>query len=146
MSFCQITPVLEDNGEYTASESTFYQVLHEEKMQYHRGQSQELGKQGNPTLYCATAPNQVWIQDITYLVGTVKCLFYHFYLIIDIFSRNIVGCEVWEERSTDHANELIKRACIAQRHLTDMPLVLHFGNGSSMKGATMQEKNCMHWA
>ena len=136
---CQIVPALADNGEYIASESTFYRVLHEEKMQNHRGRSQEPGKHGKPTSYCATAPNQVWTWDITYLTGAVKGLFYYLYLIIDIFSRDIVGWEVWEEESADHASELIKRACIAQKRLTTMPLVLHSDNGSPMKGATMLE-------
>ena len=136
---CQIVPALADNGEYIASESTFYRILHEEKMQNHRGRSQEPGKHGKPTSYCATAPNQVWTWDITYLAGAVKGLFYYLYLIIDIFSRDIVGWEVWEEESADHASELIKRACIAQKRLTTMPLVLHSDNGSPMKGATMLE-------
>ena len=98
---CQIVPALADNGEYIASESTFYRVLHEEKMQNHRGRSQEPSKHGKPTSYCATAPNQVWTWDITYLAGAVKGLFYYLYLIIDIFSRDIVGWEVWEEESAE---------------------------------------------
>lgn len=136
---CQIVPALADHGEYIASESTFYQVLHEEKMQYHRGRSQEPGKHGKPTSYCSATPNQVWIWDITYLAGEVKGLFCYLYLIIDIFSRDIVGWEVWEEESADHASELIKRACIAQKRLTTTPLVLHSDNCSPMKGATMLE-------
>lgn len=136
---CQIVPALADEGEYIASESTFYRVLRTEKMQNHRGRSQEPGKYGKPTSYCADAPNQVWTWDITYLAGAVKGLFYYLYLIIDIFSRDIVGWEVWEEESADHASELIRRACLAQKRLTTMPLVLHSDNGSPMKGATMLE-------
>ena len=136
---CQIVPALADEGEYIASESTFYRVLRAEKMQNHRGRSQEPGKYGKPTSYCADAPNQVWTWDITYLAGAVKGLFYYLYLIIDIFSRDIVGWEVWEEESADHASELIRRACLAQKRLTTMPLVLHSDNGSPMKGATMLE-------
>ena len=136
---CQIVPALADEGTYIASESTFYRVMHEEKMQNHRGRSQEPGKHGKPTSYCATAPNQVYTWDITYLAGAIKGLFYYLYLIIDIFSRDIVGWEVWEEESAEHASELIKRACLAQKRLTTMPLVLHSDNGSPMKGATMLE-------
>ena len=108
-------------------------------MQNHRGRSQESGKHGKPTTYCATAPNQVWTWDISYLAGAVKGLFYYLYLIVDIFSRDIVGWEVWPEESADHASELIKRACLAQKRLTTAPLVLHSDNGSPMKGATMLE-------
>lgn len=56
---CQIVPALADEGEYIASESTIYRILREEKMQNHRGRSQEPGKYGKPTSFCATAPNQV---------------------------------------------------------------------------------------
>ena len=96
---CQIVPALADEGIYLASESTFYRILHEEKMQNHRGRSQEPGKHAKPTSYCATAPNQVWTWDITYLNVPVKGLFFYLYLIVDLFSRDIVGWEVWEEES-----------------------------------------------
>ncbi|WP_294218986.1 helix-turn-helix domain-containing protein [Pseudobutyrivibrio sp.] len=59
MSPCQILPILADKGTYIASERTFYRVLNREKMQNHRGISQESYKHAKPTPYCATAPNQV---------------------------------------------------------------------------------------
>ena len=136
---CEIVPALADEGEYIASESTFYRILHEEKMQNHRGRSQKPGKHGKPISYTATAPNQVWTWDITYLRGPIKGTFFYLYLIIDLFSRDIVGWEVWEEESADHASQLIWRACLAQGRLTTTPLVLHSDNGSPMKGATMLE-------
>ena len=136
---CEIVPALADEGEYIASESTFYRILREEKMQNHRGRSQEPGKHGKPTSYVATAPNQVWTWDITYLRGPVKGVFFYLYLIIDLFSRDIVGWEVWEEESAEHASVLIRRTCLGQGRLTTMPLVLHSDNGSPMKGATMLE-------
>lgn len=136
---CEIVPALADEGVYIASESTFYRVLREEKMQNRRGRSTEPGKHSKPTSYTATAPNQVWTWDITYLRGPVKGLFFYLYLIVDIFSRDIVGWEVWPEESAEHASELIQRACIAQKRLSTKPLVLHSDNGSPMKGATMLE-------
>jgi putative transposase len=61
-------------------------------------------------------------------------------LISDLFSRKIVGWEVWEEESAVHASELIKRATILERiAVKKEPLVLHSDNGSPMKGATMLE-------
>ena len=116
-----------------------YRILREEKMQNHRGRSAEPGKHGKPTSYTATKPNQVWTWDITYLNGPVKGLFFYLYLIIDLFSRDIVGWEVWAEESAKNASELIKRACLNQKRLTTNPLVLHSDNGSPMKGATMLE-------
>lgn len=136
---CEIVPALADEGKYIASESTFYRVLREEDMQHHRGRSEASGKHAKPTSYAATAPNQVYMWDITYLHGPIKGLFFYLYLIIDLFSRDIVGWEVWPEENAEHASELIRRACLAQKRLTTQPLVLHSDNGSPMKGATMLE-------
>ena len=136
---CEIVPALADEGEYIASESTIYRILRKEKMQNHRGRSQEPGKHGKPTSYVATAPNQVWTWDITYLNGPIKGKFYYLYLILDLYSRDIVGWEVYEEQTAELASILIKRTCLAQRHLSYEPLVLHSDNGTPMKGATMLE-------
>ena len=136
---CEIVPALADEGIYIASESTFYRILREEKMQNHRGRSQQPGKHGKPTSYTATAPNQVYTWDITYLNGPAKGLFFYLYLILDLYSRDIVGWEGWKEESAELASILIKRTCLAQKRLTTMPLVLHSDNGSPMKGATMLE-------
>ncbi|MCT6925447.1 hypothetical protein [Metasolibacillus sp.] len=86
----QIVPKLADQGTYIASESTFYRVLREEKMQNHRGFSQKPTKR-IPESHLAVAPNQVWTWDITWLAGPVKGMFYRLYLIIDLFSRKVVG-------------------------------------------------------
>lgn len=136
---CQIVPALADKGKYIASERTFYRILHEEKMQKHRGRSQKPCRRKKPTSYCATAPNQVWTWDITYLNGPIKGTFYYLYLIIDIYSRDVVGWEVWEDQSAELSSILIKRACLSQHRLSTTPLVLHSDNGAPMKGATMLE-------
>jgi len=135
----QIVPILADQGCYLASESTFYRVLRAAGEQNHRGRAQE-PRHLTKSEQCATAPNQVWSWDITYLPGPVKGLFYYLYLFLDIFSRDIVGWEVWEEESAEHASHLIGRACLSQGILSQpIPLILHSDNGSPMKGATMLE-------
>lgn len=91
----QIIPKLADEGTYLASESTFYRLLREEKMQYHRGRSQKPTRK-TPESHLATKPNQVWTWDITWLGEPVKGLYYRLYLILDLFSRKVVGWEVWE--------------------------------------------------
>ena len=135
---CEIVPALADNGTYIASESTFYRVLHEERMQNHRGRSDEPHHRPMAT-HMATGPNQVWMWDITYLNGPVRGQFYYLYLFSDLFSRDIVGWEVWNTEDAQHAGELIRRICLKQKRLTTDPLVLHSDNGSPMKGATMLE-------
>jgi putative transposase len=133
---CEIVPALADEGIYIASESTIYRILREEKMQNHRGRA-EAPKHNRPTSYSATAPNQVYMWDITYLNGPHKGMFYYLYLFSDLFDRNIVGWEVYEEESAELASELIRRITLKQGRLTTDPLVLHSDNGSPMKGATM---------
>ncbi|MDJ0333302.1 helix-turn-helix domain-containing protein [Planococcus sp. S3-L1] len=89
----QIVPKLADQSIYIASESTMYRILRQEQMQQHRGQSKR-PKTKLPESYLAIAPNQVWTWDITWLKGPVRGLYYRLYLIIDLFSRKIVGWEV----------------------------------------------------
>lgn len=133
---CEIVPALADDGIYLASESSFYRILKEHNMQHHRGRTEQPVTRVIST-HIATAPNQVWMWDITYLNGPVKGQFFYLYLISDLFSRDIVGWEVWEEESAEHASELIKRTTLDQHVLSTEPLVLHSDNGSPMKGATM---------
>lgn len=130
----QIVPKLADTGRYVASESTFYRVLKEEKMNTHRARSKPPVKREPPT-HVATAPNKIWTWDITWLNASVKGSYYKLYLILDMFSRLIVGHEVWEKETAEHAEHLIKRATLSQG-ISGQPLVLHSDNGSPMKAAT----------
>ncbi|UOY92117.1 IS3 family transposase [Ectobacillus sp. JY-23] len=132
----QIVPKLADQKIYIASESSFYRVLRENQMQHHRGRSKRAERK-LPESHLATAPNQVWTWDITWLKGPVKGIFYRLYLIIDIFSRKIVGWEIWETEEARYAEELMKRAVISE-NIQGKPLVLHADNGSPMKAATFQ--------
>lgn len=130
----QIVPKLADKGKYIASESTMYRVLREEKMNIHRGRSKTPTNKTPPT-HLATAPNQVWTWDITWLDGPVKGKYYKLFMIIDMYSRYIVASEVWKTENAEYAQLLIKRAmCNQKAH--GKPLVLHSDNGSPMKAAT----------
>ena len=94
----QIVAVLADKGEYVASESTFYRILRENKQQHHRGKAKSPNRRP-PASHSATAPNQVWSWDITLLASPVRGMYYYLYMIVDIFSRRIVGWEVHEEET-----------------------------------------------
>lgn len=136
---CEIVPILADRGIYLASESTFYKVLKEANQLAHRGREHK--KQKRPiSTHKASGPNQVWMWDITYLNGPIKGKYYYLYMFSDLFSRKIVGWEVWESEDAGHASELIKRIYRDEKlFLKKEPLVLHSDNGSPMKGATMLE-------
>lgn len=131
---CKIVPSLADEGEYVASESTFYRILKEEKMDAHRNRSKEPVRREPPS-HTATGPNQIWTWDITWLNAAIKGQYFKLYMILDIFSRLIVGYEVWETEKAEYAEHLVKKAVLAQG-IQGRPLVLHSDNGSPMKAAT----------
>lgn len=131
----QILPRLADAGQYLASESTIYRVLREEHQLAHRGRA-AAPQRRTPPSHAATGPNQVWSWDITYLKTPVRGTFWYLYLIVDIWSRKIVGWRVETTERSAHAATLFDATCAA---LTRDPagIVLHADNGGPMKGATM---------
>jgi putative transposase len=131
----QIIPLLADKGRYLASESSFYRVLREEKQLVRRGKA-KAPTHSRPPALVATAPNQLWSWDITYLGTTVKGMYFYLYLIMDLFSRKIVGWEVFAEESADHAATVFRKAYLREG-IAGQLLRLHSDNGSPMKGATM---------
>lgn len=131
----QIVPLLADRGVYVASESSFYRVLHEHELMAHREPSAPRTHH-RPKEYVATAPNQVWSWDITYLRSAVRGVFYYLYLVLDVFSRKIIAAEVHAEESATIAAELVEWACEREGVHRDA-LVLHADNGGPMKGSTM---------
>ena len=130
----QIVPKLADQNKYIASESTIYRVLKDEKMNSHRNRSKTAIKRPIST-HLAMASNQVWTWDITWLPGPIKGIYFKLYLIVDIYSRKIVGHEVWETEKAEYAQLLVKKATLAEG-IGGKPLVLHSDNGSPMKSAT----------
>jgi transposase InsO family protein len=131
----QIVPRLADDGCYLASESTLYRVLRDAQQDAHRGRTKASVRRTKP-VHMATGPNQVWSWDITYLRTPVRGVFVFLYLIMDIWSRRIVGWAIHREQRDDPAATLFEATC-ARRPLDPQGLVLHADNGGPMKGATM---------
>lgn len=131
----QIVPALADQGVYVASESSFYHVLKAAKLDSHRGKSKAAAR-ARPMALVASGPNQVYSWDITYLKSEVAGIFYYLYLVMDIYSRKIVGHSIHAEQSADHASVMIDDICNSECVERDQ-LTLHSDNGGPMKGATM---------
>jgi putative transposase len=131
----QIVPILLDEGCFIASESSFYRVLKENDMTKHR-ENTRVRKHSAPTEYNADGPNQVWSWDITYLKSTIKGLYYYLYMIVDIFSRMIVGWSIHPDESAEYGSALISETCL-KHGVERNRLILHSDNGGPMKGATM---------
>jgi putative transposase len=135
----QIVPTLADEGIYLASESTMYKILKEHNLQYHRGKTKKPCKRAIST-HSANGSNQVWMWDITYLPGAIKGMYYYLYLILDLYSRKVVGWEIWPDESAANASVLVRKAIMSEKRTNfKSPLVLHSDNGSPMKGATLLE-------
>ena len=131
----QIVPTLVDRGEYLASESTIYRLLKAEQQQHHRGRAKKPGKRV-VTSHCATESNRLWAWDITWLPTSVRGLYFYWYMVLDVYSRKIVGHEVHVAESAELAALLLRKASLAEG-LAGRKVVLHSDNGSSMRGATM---------
>jgi len=134
----QIVPRLADRGMYIASERTLYRLLRERGQLAHRSASRPPQSRAKPRLK-ASAPNQVWCWDITYLRTPVRGIFVYLYLVVDLFSREIVAAKVHDEESSALAAQLIEAAC-QREGVAKQPLILHADNGGAMKGATLKVK------
>ena len=134
----RIVPMLADEGVYLASESSFARVLRAHGQSQHRGRAKAPHAGRPPTTHIATAPRQVWCWDMTYLPAIVMGRWFYLYLILDLFSRKIVGWEVHDSDHSDHATHLVKRTALAEgiAVLPNKP-VLHGDNGSTLKATTV---------
>jgi transposase InsO family protein len=132
----QVVPLLAEAGRYIASESTAYRLLRAEGLLAHRESSRPRQPAARPKGLKATAPNQVWCWDITYLPAAVRGQFYYLYLVEDLFSRKIVGWEVHDVESMEMSAAFIARVQL-RLGIKAGQVTLHSDNGGPMRGATM---------
>jgi len=135
----QIVPRLADQGVYVASESSFYRVLRQAGEQNHRTRSRKPRAANRPAGYLATDANQVWSWDITWLKGPICGMFFYLYMILDVYSRKIVGWEVNASETAELGAALVHKAVLREGCMLNPP-VLHADNGSPQKGFTMKAK------
>jgi transposase InsO family protein len=110
----RIVPALADEGVYIASESSFQRVLREHGQNRHRGRARAPQASRAPTTHVATAARQVWCWDMTYLPTQVQGRWFFLYLILDLYSRKIVGWEIHDTDDAEHAAHLAKRTALAE--------------------------------
>ena len=140
----RIVPALADEGTYIASESSFHRVLRAEGQMSRRGRAKPPRRSRPPTTHIATAPGQVWCWDVTFLPATVKGQWFYLYLILDLYSRKIVGFEVHATDSADHAAHLARRTALTEGvHAMAAKPVLHGDNGATLKATTVLAM--LHW-
>ena len=132
----QLVPLLADKGLYLASESTMYRLRRRFGLGCSIRSMPRTHVTRASTVHRASGPNQVWSWDITYLPTTIRGRFLYLYLIMDVWSRRVVGWDVFEREDSDHAAELFQRIC-SETAIDPAGLVLHSDNGKPMRGSTM---------
>jgi len=127
----QVLTTLLDEGTYLCSLRTMYRLLKDNRQVRERRDQLRHPNYSKPELL-ATAPNQVWSWDITKLRGPVKWTYYYLYVILDIFSRYVVGWMVAERENATLAHRLIDSTC-AKQDIQPGQLTIHADRGSSMR-------------
>jgi putative transposase len=132
----QLVPQLADEGLYLASESTMYRLQRRHGLRKKRLAANRAHVTRACTVHQTTRPNQVWSWDITWLPTTVRGVYLYLYLVMDVWSRRIVGWRVADREAEDVAAGLVTQIC-ADGNIDPRGLVLHSDNGAPMRGSTM---------
>lgn len=140
--FCDLSPrqvyaTLLDEGEYYCSISTMYRILREHEEVQERRTQRSRPQYVRPELL-ATAPNQVWSWDITWLKGPHKWQHFYLYVILDVFSRYVTGWLLADQESGEWAEQLIAETCRKQGIAPDQ-LTLHADRGAPMTSQSVAQ-------
>ena len=133
----EVWAILLDEGDYLCSWRTMYRLLH---------QNQEVRERRNQRRHCryvrpelaASGPNQVWTWDITYLKGPVRGQFFYLYVVIDLFSRLVVGWMLADRECGELACKLLEKS-YRKHGVTPGQLTVHADRGAPMKGKTLKQ-------
>jgi putative transposase len=119
-----------DEGRYLCSERTLYRVLAENHQVRERRNQLRHPNHPVPQLH-ATKPNELWSWDITKLHGPAKWTYFHLYVVLDVFSRYVVGWRVAHRESAALAQKLLAQTCERQG-IVPGQLTIHADRGTSM--------------
>jgi putative transposase len=133
----QVYAKLLDEGQYLCHWRTMYRILEAHQEVCERRPQRRHATYAKPELL-ATGPNQVWSWDITQLKGPAKWLYFYLYVILDIYSRYVVGWLVAEQESAELAQALIAETC-AKQGIQPGQLILHSDRGSPMKSKPVSQ-------
>lgn len=133
----EVYATLLDESTYLCSIRTMYRVLHQAQEVRERRNQLRHPRYQKPELL-ATAPNQVWSWDITKLLGPAKWTYFYLYVMLDIFSRYVVGWLLATRESADLARRLIRESCEKQG-LDPTQLTIHSDRGPSMRSQSVAQ-------
>ena len=133
----QIFNHLLDEGRYIASERTMYRILSAHNEVRERRRLRKHPNYKRPELL-ATGPNQLWSWDITRLRGPNKLEYYQLYVMLDVYSRYVVGWMLSYKETAELAKNFIEQTCQSQGIVRDS-LTIHADRGASMKSKTVSD-------
>lgn len=133
----QMYNTLLDEGEYHCSPRTMYRLLESQGENIERRLQRNHRDAVKPELI-ATRPNEVWSWDITKLLGPTKWVYFYLYVILDIYSRYVVGWLIADCESKDLARQLIQKTAL-KHGIQPHQLTLHSDNGPSMTSCTVAQ-------
>ena len=136
----QVYATLLDEGVYLASERTMYRLLAEHDEVRERRNQLRRPAYARPELL-ATAPNVLWSWDITKLRGPERWTYFDLYVLLDVFSRYVVGWTVAHRESARIAEAMIADAVYAHG-VTPGTLTIHADRGSAMRSKTVAQLLC----
>ena len=138
----EVYATLLDEGSYFCSTRTMYRILEESHELHERRNQLRHPRYVKPQLL-ATAPNQVWTWDITKLPGPVKFVYFYLYVILDTFSRYVVGWMAAEHENAALAQRLI-RGTVVKYEIRAEDLSIHADRGAPMTAiTTVQLRGCL---
>jgi putative transposase len=134
--FCDQAPgevyaTLLDEGKYLCSERTMYRILAEHQQVRERRDQMRHPRYQAPELI-ASGPNEVWSWDITKLLGPAKWTYFYLYVILDIFSRYVVGWMLAYRESAELAKKLLEQT-IERHNICPGTLTVHADRGAPMR-------------
>ena len=135
----QIVAILAEEGVYVGSESTIYRIMRQDGLLNHRGRSRPPREPREPPMLEATGIYQVLAWDITLLPGPAKGQFYYLYMVLDVWSRRILGVEVHEQECGELAKHFFDRVC-RDEGISPGSTILHADNGAPMRSYTLATK------
>ncbi len=133
----QVYATLLSEGTYLCSTRTMYRILREKNAVRERRPQRSHPKRENPDVQ-ASRPNQSWCWDITRLPGEDNSTCYHLHVIMDLYSRYVVGWMLADADSATTAVRLIKKTCERQK-VNQGQLTLHFDRGAPMAAGRVIE-------
>jgi len=137
LTHAQIVAILAEERVYVGSESTIYRIMRQEGLLNHRGRTRQPREPREVPVLKATGIHQVLAWDITLMPGSVKGQFHYLYMVMDVWSRRILGVEVHERECSELASAFFDRVCRDEGISKETAAILHSDNGAPMRSFTL---------